>query len=408
MGRKVKIVKSKKSEKEINDLFNQMIGTGGSINVNICYKKYSEMKTSLVKIAQVLSLLHRSKILNVYDEFLLAESELGNYVSKVNDKITEYFSADYSHIDYNLNLLPEQEKIAFSNKYEAIKSLDIITDFLETSRNLLRYKKYLADKDHLDYKFILKIPGVEFCPFPFMSLNLKRLVTILSIDMKSGEGTSNDPEENKKVCAQLLEYLMLLVNKLMILTHNLYKVYTSPDVDVNEFVQVIMSNINEVKKHIPARCDKAFKLIEESVDLLKDNFPTYYKDFTESGDQGMIMENFILDVSKTAKADPQTTAQFREIIKFYRKQAQHHVKNPQMKKILKVVEEKFSMIDKDIRKYEKNEDLYESSGESLGELSESDEESCDEEIIAENVRGEPAHAPTEDRGGPETSGKTEV
>lgn len=384
MGKKVKIVKSKKSEKEITDLFNQMLGTGNNRNMDICYKKYTDIRDGLNKISRVLSLFCDSKILNVYDEFIHIENELKNYISKVNAKISEYFSIDYSGIDYNLNLLPEAEKQKFSEKYDKIKDLDIITDFVETSRNLLRYKKYLSDKDKLDHKFILKMPGVEFCPFPFISLNLKRLVILLTVDMKA-DTESEESEHNKNMIKQLLEYLMLLINKLMILTHSLYKAYASPDVDVNEFVHVIMSNINEVKKYIPSRCDKAFKLIEDSIDLLKGNFKKYYEDFTQSGDQGLIMEHFIIDVSKTAKADPQTTAQFREIIKFYKKQAQHHVKNPQMQKILKIVDQKFSAFDRDIRKYENDEGLYESpSGESSGS---SEEESCDEEIIAENVNG---------------------
>ena len=93
-----------------------------------------------------------------------------------------------------------------------------------------------------------------------------------------------------------------------------------------------MNNIGEVKKRIP-RCEKAFKKIEESVDLLKENFNGYYKDYVQTQNQMIIMESFVTDVAKNTKADPETTREFRQIISYYRKMAGQQIKNPPMKQL---------------------------------------------------------------------------
>src|SRR5690606_16079398 len=114
------------------------------------------------------------------------------------------------------------------------------------------------------------------------------------------------------------QYLMVVLHKLYAIGHDVYEAVSAPDVNVNDFVEVIMGSIGDVQKHIP-RCDAAFKKIIESVDLLKGNFGDYYKDFTASGNPTIIMENFVVDVSKNTKSSPAVTAQFRRIIAHYRK-----------------------------------------------------------------------------------------
>lgn len=391
MPKKVKVVKAKTNDKEIAEMFNQMLGTGESVNMEICYPRYKKIKELIEKTRQVLDHMYKSSLLKTYDEFANASYEIKVFSDKLQSIIERDFKINYDKVEHNLNLLEDEEKKKFSEVYNKIKKLDIIHNILSICDVLIPYKKYVMFKETLSYKFLLKMSGIEFCPFSFSSFNLKRLITLLYNDSKPDPTLTKEENSKKKQDSEnMMIFTMMIMNKLLLISYSLYEQITAPDVDVDEFVQVIMDNIGNVKKFIPG-CDKAFRMIEESVELLKNNFSTYYKDFIQSKKSNtIIMENFILDVSKTAKADPQATVQFRKIIDFYRKQAKN-IRNPQFKKLFEKVEENFTKLDRheNIRKDKKGEfDKDETSDESddnLEQDSNGSEEDC-EEIIADEIK----------------------
>jgi len=120
------------------------------------------------------------------------------------------------------------------------------------------------------------------------------------------------------------------------------------------FVTIILNSIDTVKKTIP-RCTEAFDKIVESVDILKNNFNGYYKDFMASNNPAIIMENFVLDVSKNTKATPRITSQFRRIIAHYRKIASRHIDDPRLQTLFQHVDRNINELDK----YKKDDDTYE-------------------------------------------------
>ena len=66
-----------------------------------------------------------------------------------------------------------------------------------------------------------------------------------------------------------------------------------------------MRNIDEIQKQPELhRCKDAFKKIKESVMMLKTNFNEYYRDFVDTSDNTIIMQHFIVDVSKSTEASP--------------------------------------------------------------------------------------------------------
>jgi hypothetical protein len=101
----------------------------------------------------------------------------------------------------------------------------------------------------------------------------------------------------------------------------LRELHSTPDIDVDKVINVLMESIDDVQKHIP-RCEKAFAVIKANSQMLRNNFSEYYKDFQESGNRVIILENFISDLSKNAEGDPQLMRQFRKIIKFIREHTQ--------------------------------------------------------------------------------------
>jgi hypothetical protein len=140
----------------------------------------------------------------------------------------------------------------------------------------------------------------------------------------------------------------MVLHKLYKISHDVYDVMSSPDIDVNEFIQVIMASLDDVKKHIP-RCGEAFDLIASSVNLLQNNFDDYYKDYVASNNPTIIMENFVLDVSQKAKSSPRIAAQFRRIITHYRKLAAQQASNPKLQSLFQQVDKNFQELEKKVR-----------------------------------------------------------
>jgi hypothetical protein len=281
-------------------------------------------------------------VLKSYSDQQVYVDEITTFLTESKVQFAELFNIDYTSYAWNLNLLPVEERTKFSEAYKKIQACGLLNQFIAICDNLIPYRKHIEDNTNLSHKFILNMPGVSFCPFSFTNLNLKELVVRLST-------------EKRDVNQQLLQVLTLLINKIYTLTYNLYKIMTSPDIDVSQFVEIVKQNLDKVKGQIP-RCDKAFKKIEESISMLETNFPKYYKDFVETKNQTIIMENFVLDVANSTNADTQTARQFRDIIKHYRKIAASQIKNPKLKMLFDKVDANFKMLSKhsNINKAEEN------------------------------------------------------
>jgi hypothetical protein len=80
--------------------------------------------------------------------------------------------------------------------------------------------------------------------------------------------------------------------------------------------------------------------------LLKENFGDYYRDFISTKDSTIMMQNFIIDVSKKTDSDPQVTRQFRQIISYYRELAQQQIQNPKVKMLFDKVNESFQQLER--------------------------------------------------------------
>ncbi len=364
---KVKVIKS--DNKDVSELFSQMLGAGGAVNVNICYPKYIALRGLVDKIIKTFDLLSDNPFFKKWPEFAPFAVEIKNFVQVARTRAAELFIIDFGEpgveAPANLNLLDDEQKKNFSEIFEQMKNDKVIMPtFMAVCNNLVIYRRSISDATALDYHFISSMPGVEFTPFPFTNLNLKQLVS--NIITESSEESLKVPVTSGT--NQMMYMMLLLLNKIFTLSYNLYKTYSQPDIDVDEFVNVVISNLKQVKGQIP-RCDKAFRKIEESVKLLKDNFGSYYKDFMTTGSSTIIMENFVLDVAKSTNADMETTRQFREIIKYYKKIAQSHIKNPQLKMLFEKVNENFKELDKhqNIAKSDAEEKERESDSESSDE-----------------------------------------
>ena len=212
--------------------------------------------------------------------------------------------------------------------YLSIKENKIIKDSIHICKNLVIYKKYIEDNENLSDNFIKSSKTHELKIFPFCDFDIKFIYNFSKID------------------ESIKRYILILLNMLYNTTFDIYKVITSPDIDISKFSEIIISSISQAKKMIP-RANKAFKKIEESVELLQNNFGGYYKDFISTKNPSIIIENFILDCGKenNENMDLDLARQFKKIAMFYKKKSAGKIKDPRVNQIFELLDKNFAMLD---------------------------------------------------------------
>jgi hypothetical protein len=360
---KSKVVKSTLQNKDVIDMFHGVIGTDGA-SISIIHPKYELIETNVKRFLQVLDILHNVKFMCYFESF---RDNLDMYLFSLRRQFVEafkapslepYFAASgelvhkLAPVSRDYSKVPVDIVNTFNEIYSEVKKCSLINTIIETCKNLIQYKKSIEDINDLKDKFLLK-GGMNFSPLPFLIFNFKKIY----IDDRLSE-------DNK-------DFILTILHKLYTISHEIYDTLSSPDIDVNEFVTIIMSSIDDVKKQIP-RCDQAFNKISESVGLLKGNFNSYYKDYISSNNPTIIMENFVLDVSKNTRASPVLTAQFRKIIAHYRKIASQQANNPKLQTL-------FQQVDKNFQELERQRKKADEAGDDADDADDADEPEMTEE-----------------------------
>ena len=399
---KSKVVKATLANKDVLDMFQGVLGTSeGSATLSITHPKYLRIQGHIDRFIRLLTVLHGSAVMALFPG---PKEHLGGYV----DALRKQFGASFVAPDFTPWLSPPAAAAAsagieaymtttedyakippevvaqFSEVFAAAKKCNIVNTVIVACKNLVAHKKSLGDQAALKDRFLTKGAGMTFAPLPDLpQVNFKQIY----IDDRL---TPSDKE-----------FVLVVLHKMYTIGHDVYEAVSSPDVDVSEFVEVIMSSIDEVKKHIP-RCDQAFQKIIESVDLLKGNFDGYYKDYTASGNPTIIMENFVLDVSKNTKTSPAVTAQFRRIIAHYRKLASQQGSHPKLQSLFAQVDANFQ----ELEKKSKEADAKGSGGDSDDSEDSDDCDDGDDDDDKKGAAAEAATAPVADSGAvPEEAAK---
>jgi hypothetical protein len=319
---KIKTAKRQLSDKGVVNMFNQMLGAEDA-DPAIIIPKYSIIKTKVQSLYKILGAAVDDVIRKSFPDEKKGCDDVVRYIESLT-------SIEFIDIPTQDNLTPEISK-SISKDYIRIKSDNNIKLIILTCKNLIGYSGKLSVGDTFDDSFIKRIPGYEFNPFPFSSLNIKRIWA------------------SPNITDRIKKYIFTVMNIILDISKEIYKTITSPDVDVKEFSKVIIKSISQVKKQVP-RCEKAFAKIEQSVGLLEGNFDGYYKDFIQSQNPSTIIESFVIDVSQSGGADSQTTRQFRTIINYYRKATQGKIKDPKIKKVFDMLNDNFNQMETETAK----------------------------------------------------------
>ena len=303
----------------LNDMFSQMTGSENA-DVDIIIPKFCKLHgyiTKYIKIYQML--LKFNEFIDRFPEYKENFNEIAAYVNKLEAISTE--NENY------VNSLKNCSKDEVNKVYKKLKSMKEIQTIVITSGNLGKHKRYLENSDNLGDEFIKREPGLSLTPLAFTSLDLKILWA------------------SDKLTSMAKKYILNIISHTYIIGHGVYRVITSPDIDIKKFSKVLVDNIEKMKKQIP-RCNKAFDIIAQSVSMLEDNFDGYYKTSVEAENPSIIIESFIIDVSMSQKANATVTAQFRKIIMFMKRQSANN-KDPRVAKLFKILNNQFSMMQKE-------------------------------------------------------------
>ena len=343
---KSKVVRSTLANKDVLDMFQGVLGTSdGAATLSVTHPKYLRIQGHLERFVRLLNALYGSSLMAMFPG---PREHLGAYADALARQLAASFNAPdfarwlsppaaaaagagieaYVTTAADYARVPPEVVARFGEVFTAAKKCNVVNAAIVTCKNLVPHKKSLENQGGLRDRFLTKGAGMSFAPLPDLpQVNFKHIY----IDDRLSPANR--------------EFVLAVLHKMYTISHDVYEAVSAPDVDVNDFVEVIMNSIGEVKKHIP-RCDQAFQKIIDSVDLLKGNFNGYYKDFTASGNPTIIMENFVLDVSKNTKASPAVTSQFRRIIAHYRKIASQQGSHPKLQSLFAQVDANFQELEK--------------------------------------------------------------
>jgi len=404
-GGRVKVMKSgamKEDISQVTGMFNQMLGTERP-EASVVRPKYEELIRILTSTTNLTTRFGTSVLAKLFPEYIDEFKKIVLFSTNIEQECIKMaipqqptnplMSKEVSLVDKPLSKEEaakiaqedikkyQEDYLAYSNKvvdnYLYLKECNVVKRLIKVCSVLQKQKKYISDENKLSSEFIMASVEPDLCLLDaFTMLPFKQMFI--------NDKLKNNVDAKKYV----LMFLHMMYNR----TYEIYKIITSPDVDVDKFVEIVAKSIDEIKTKIP-RCNEAFDKIKNATHLLKDNFGDYYKDFVESENPTIIMENFISDVAQSAEGSPQLIMQFKRIISFYRKNAEQHMQsNPQLKQVFSMVNSQMSVLENMGRDKKKNkkksEDEEEASEESIEseEFSEIESDEAEKEELAQKEK----------------------
>lgn len=302
----------------LNDMFDQMTGSQNA-DPEIIIPKFIRLRELISKFIKIYTLLlNFNDFIHKFEEYKKEFDEIKDFIKKLQDNL------DNKEItEDNLKSMSSDQ---VNTLYKNLKSKQEIQAIIVTSGNLGKHKRYLEDKNNLKDEFIKREPGLSLTPLSFTNLDIKLLWG------------------SDKLTNMAKNYILNILNHTYLIGCDIYDVITSPDIDIKKFSYVLIKNIEKMKKQIP-RCDKAFNIIKNSVEMLENNFKGYYRNSVECENPSIIVESFIIDVSMSQKASASITGQFRKII-MHMKRASANNNDPRIKKLFKILNSQFTMMER--------------------------------------------------------------
>ena len=266
-----KVIETAVNDKEVIGVFRDLLNGDGP-SLSSVYPKYVQLRDHSDRFVRLLEALGLSACL---DGFPDVRAAVADYAAALRERHSATFSAvdlaaayppsilaaaTQNHLaDYDS--IPGDVVRSFSEVYQRVTLSDSpVATALKATQAFLPHKASLHDMGRLRDRF-LKSPGETFSPFGDLpELNFKRIYI-------SDQLSESDQR-----------MLLLFLHKFYKVGLDVYNAKALPEIDIQRMVQTVFCNLDMVKKQIP-RCGEAFAKIQESVDLLENNFADYHKDY---------------------------------------------------------------------------------------------------------------------------------
>ena len=281
---------------DLDSVYRTMFGTD-EVHLPIAYPRYKRMRTLCEKNLKVFVQVLRAPYLQ-HDDFESQRAALTAFIDAGNAALVEDITIDP-------RAASEDENIAFCRIYKALKDSDLVKNLIVVCDRLVRHKVHFADINKLNRRFVDNIAGAEWFPFPFTDLNFRQIFC------------RDDMTENTK------DFFLTVFSVVYAATYAIFEETQEPDIDFDAFLVSFKESLATVEKQ-PAlsRCSGAFNIIRNSMNMMRDNFGSYYRDSVAAGDTSIILQNFINDLMGQQQLSAKTIREFRVIISEFRKTRQ--------------------------------------------------------------------------------------
>lgn len=322
---KTKAIKLNSAANEgLAEMFNGMLG---SDSIAIAWPRYCRIKQLCINLVRLFRLFHEGPCMRpaVFD---VSRREIAEFCARSTAEIEAMFTIDLTAFEWNLSLVDQETLDRFFAQYNEIKKSRLMNTFIILCDRLVCYKAHIGDLTALNHRFIINMPTPTWAPFPFTEFDMKGALLLPGMSPNA------------------ITLFLTVLNKAFDLSYHLYNELQSPDIDVDQVAEFIVKNVAELQK-IPElhRCKGAFKLICESLDMFKQRFNGYYRDFIHTNKSSVIFEHFILDVSKEKSSTPAVTRQFYKIVQYYRKVTADRTNDPRLKLVFDQIDEAFKKLE---------------------------------------------------------------
>lgn len=309
-------------KKAMADIMGQFLGKKESIDHSLAFSKYTTLLLAVQRIGKLVGSFNRSilqKALQLPTQYQPDSEAMAGWVADVERFVAEGEKAK------------EAGGMSMVESYLAAKSSKVTSDCIHMCSKLSKYKKHIQSNEDMSDAFLKSAGTHSLCIFTFNNLDIKFIYVYSDLDQSA-----------KK-------YIMLFLNMVYNAAYDIFQVVANPDIDIGKISEIVMSTISQTKKMIP-RTEKAFRKIEESMSMFKDNFGDYYKDFVTTKDPSVILTNFLSDCKNThaesdAKTDIELARQFTRIAGFFKQQLNGKIKDPQIAAVLDAIDENFKSLD---------------------------------------------------------------
>ncbi len=323
-GAKVKVVqKSMGVDKQaMSNIMGAFMGNPESIDKQLAKDKFKSLIMAVKRI---------NKLMVSFDKSILNKAIVDHSFSAQWSKQVTSWCSDTSSWVEDMEATLEKDQTAMVHTYLSAKKAKPVEDCVHMCSKLSRYRKYIQSNESLDDSFLRGSKTKDLVILPFSDVDIKYIYTFCSLD-----------ESAKR-------YIMLFLNIVYGASHDIYQIITNPDIDISKVADIVIATIAQVKKSVP-RADRAFRKIEESMEMFKNNFTEYYRDFVVSKDPSVILTNFLTDCKDTHtesdnKSDLELARQFTKIAAFFKRELNGKIKDPNVEAILNSIEETFKSLD---------------------------------------------------------------